>query len=222
MSSEEEVDRLRDLPFTPDITSSELVYSGAVWDIRRETFNLPEADGLVRDLMSHRGAVAVACLDEHERILLIRQYRHPARSRLWEIPAGLLDIPGEDPLDAARRELAEEADLRADRWEVLTDTFTSPGGSSEMIRTYLARGLELIPETDRHERSEEEAGIEYRWVSVDEGIAAIGSGELTNAIAQLAILRVANVLAAEAAGRPSPTRDARAPRRLPGSSSSEE
>ncbi|MDN5793718.1 MAG: NUDIX hydrolase, partial [Brevibacterium aurantiacum] len=107
---------LRDEAYTPDITDSEVVYHGAVWNIRRETFDLPEATGLVRDMMAHTGAVAIACVDEQERILLIQQYRHPVRARLWEVPAGLLDVPDEEPFAAAQRELAEEADLRAARW----------------------------------------------------------------------------------------------------------
>ncbi len=121
---------LHDVPFTPEITASDEVYRGAVWTIRRETFDLPEATGLVRDLMAHTGAVAVACLNEAGGILLVQQYRHPVRARLWEVPAGLLDIPGEDPLTAAKRELAEEADLTAARWEVLSDSALSPGGAA--------------------------------------------------------------------------------------------
>ncbi|WP_453984310.1 NUDIX domain-containing protein [Brevibacterium casei] len=205
---------LHDVPFTPEITASDEVYRGAVWTIRRETFDLPEAAGLVRDLMAHTGAVAVACVDEEDRLLLVRQYRHPVRARLWEVPAGLLDIPGEDPLTAAKRELAEEADLTAARWEVLSDSALSPGGSSESIRLYLARGLSPVPAADQHERSDEEAGFVYRWVGLDEALTAIGEGRITNAVAQLAILQVSNVLAAEAAGRTTRTRSLDAPRLL--------
>ena len=205
---------LHDEAYTPTITASEVVYHGAVWNIRRETFDLPEATGLVRDMMAHSGAVAIACVDEQERILLIQQYRHPVRARLWEVPAGLLDVPGEALIDAAKRELAEEADLRAGRWEVLTDSCLTPGGSSESIRLYLARDLELIADEDRHERSEEEAGFRFRWASLDEALEAVGKGEITNSIAQLAILQVARILRAEAAGESTRTRSVDAPRRL--------
>jgi hypothetical protein len=99
---------LQDETYTPTITASEIAYHGAVWDIRRETFDLPEATGLVRDLMAHTGAVGVAVVDDQQRILFIQQYRHPVRARLWEVPAGLLDVPGEDPLDAAKRELVPQ------------------------------------------------------------------------------------------------------------------
>lgn len=205
---------LHDEAYTPTITASDVVYHGAVWNIRRETFDLPEATGLVRDMMAHNGAVAIACVDEQERILLIQQYRHPVRARLWEVPAGLLDVPGESLIDAAKRELAEEADLRAARWEVLTDSCLTPGGSSESIRLYLARDLDLIADEDRHERSEEEAGFRFRWASLDEALEAVGKGEITNSIAQLAILQVARILRAEAAGEPTRTRSVDAPRRL--------
>ena len=205
---------LRDEAYTPTITASDVVYHGAVWNIQRETFDLPEATGLVRDMMAHTGAVAIACVDEQDRILLIQQYRHPVRARLWEVPAGLLDVPGEDPFDAAKRELAEEADLRAARWEVLTDSCLTPGGSSESIRLYLARDFELVADDDRHERSEEEAGFKFRWASIDEALDAVSAGEITNSIAQLAILQVASILRAEAAGEPTKTRSVDAPRRL--------
>ncbi|WP_350269002.1 NUDIX hydrolase [Brevibacterium sp. CBA3109] len=205
---------LHDEAYTPTITASEVVYHGAVWNIRRETFDLPEATGLVRDMMAHTGAVAIACVDEQGRILLIQQYRHPVRARLWEVPAGLLDVPGEDPFAAAQRELAEEADLRAARWEVLTDSCLTPGGSSESIRLYLARDFELIADEDRHERSEEEAGFTFRWASLDEALDAVSAGEITNSIAQLAILQVDRILRAEAAGNPTRTRSVDAPRRL--------
>lgn len=205
---------LADEIYTPTITESELIYQGAVWDIRRETLDLPEAPGLVRDLMAHTGAVGVAVVDDEERILLIQQYRHPVRARLWEVPAGLLDVPGEDPLDAARRELMEEADLTAESWELLSDSCLTPGGSSETMRLYLARGISLVPEADRHDRSEEEAGMRFRWVGMGEALEAVTDGRITNAIAQLAILQVSRVLRAEEAGRPTLLRALEAPRRL--------
>lgn len=205
---------LQDDPVIPPITHSEVVYEGAVWDIRKETFDLPEAPGLVRDLMAHTGAVGVAVVDDQQRILLAQQYRHPVRARLWEVPAGLLDVPGEDPLEAAKRELIEEADLTAEQWDVLSDSCLTPGGSSETMRLYLARGLSSVPEADRHERGEEEAGFRYAWVGIDDALAAVTDGRITNAIAQLAIFQVDRVLRAEAAGAPMEFRPVDAPRRL--------
>ena len=110
------------------------------------------------------GAVAVAVLNDNNELLMLNQYRHPVRMNLWEVPAGLLDIDGEDPLVAAQRELAEEADLQAETWNALTDYFSSPGATSEAGRVYLARNLSELPAEERSERTEEEAEMTYRWV----------------------------------------------------------
>lgn len=179
---------LRDDAVSPEVISSERVFAGRVWDIRRETFDL---DGLpiTRDFVDHTGAVAVLAMDERDRVLLIKQYRHPVRSRDWELPAGLLDLEGESPLLAAQRELAEEADLVAESWDLLSDFMTSPGGSNEVIRVYLARGVSAAP--DVFERTEEEAGIELRWVPLDEVVDAVLSRDLQNSILAIAVLSAA-------------------------------
>ncbi|SEC12190.1 ADP-ribose pyrophosphatase [Paramicrobacterium humi] len=168
---------LRDEPSTVDIVSSDVVYHGRVWDIRKDAFRY-NGDTIVREYTDHTGAVAILALDEHDRVLLINQYRHPVGARLWEIPAGLLDEHGEPPLDAAKRELAEEADVEADDWATLAEFYTSPGGSDEAIRVYLARGLHRIPE--RFDRTGEEADIEVRWVSLDEVVDAVRDRRLQN------------------------------------------
>ncbi len=155
-----------DLP----VVSSELVFAGKVWDIRRETF-LYNGEEIVREFMDHTGAVAILAMDETERIRLIKQYRHPIRSREWEIPAGLLDIVDEDPLEGAKRELAEETDLEAAEWHVLADFVTTPGGNNEAIRIYLARGLR--PTAEVFVREHEEADMELRWVPLDEALDAV-------------------------------------------------
>ena len=174
-------DDLVDLP----VTSSEVVFGGKVWDIRREEFTLGE-DSITREFMDHTGAVAVLALDERGRVLLIKQYRHPVRTRDWELPAGLLDIRGESPLVGAQRELAEEVDLVAESWDLLCEYMATPGGSNEVIRVYLARGVSAAPEV--FERTEEEAGIEVRWVPLDEVVDAVLSRELQNSILAIAIL----------------------------------
>ncbi|MFF5324431.1 NUDIX domain-containing protein [Janibacter hoylei] len=178
---------LRDELLIRSVTSSEVVFEGAVWDVRRDTFELEE-ETLVREVVDHPGAVAVLVLDDEDRALLIRQYRHPVAAHEWEIPAGLLDVEGEDPLVGAQRELLEEADLTADDWWVLTDYFTSPGGMNEAIRIYLARGLHPVPEAERHERDGEEAHIEYRRVPLDEIAAAVLAGDLHNSTLIIAAL----------------------------------
>jgi ADP-ribose pyrophosphatase len=128
----------------------------------------------------------VLALDDRDRILLINQYRHPIRTRMWELPAGLLDQPGEDPLAAAQRELAEETDLVAAEWSELIRFVTSPGQSDELVTLYEARGLSAAPEV--HERRDEEAGIVLRWVALDEALEAAFSGRIGNAILLIGIL----------------------------------
>lgn len=168
---------LRDEPVEIDVLDTERVFAGRVWDIRRDEFAY-NGTSIVREYTDHTGAVAVLALDEDDRVLLIKQYRHPVRMRDWEIPAGLLDIDGEDPLVAARRELAEEADLTATRWDVLSDFFTTPGGSNEAIRIYLARGLAATAEA--FDRDDEEADIEVRWAPLDEVVDAVLARRVQN------------------------------------------
>ncbi|OFT91487.1 NUDIX hydrolase [Brevibacterium sp. HMSC24B04] len=164
----------------------EVVFRGAVWDVCRETVDLPEAAGLTRDFVDHTGAVGIAAVDDDDRILLIQQYRHPVRQRDWEIPAGLLDVQGEDPLLAAQRELSEEADLQAGSWAVLADQLSSPGGLSEVLRIYLAR--DLAADASDFVREGEEAGLVLRWTPLGEAFEAVREGRIGNATAQLAIL----------------------------------
>ena len=168
-------------------TSSETVFSGAVWDVVREGVDLP-GGAVVRERLVHPGAVGVLALDEAGRVLLLRQYRHPVEHALWELPAGLLDHPGEDPAAAAARELAEEADLRAHSWHVLLDWFTTPGGSDEAFRLFLARDLEPVAAADRFERTEEEADILARWVDLDAARDAVLAGHLHNPSAVTGVL----------------------------------
>lgn len=179
MGSTHEATPLRDELVTPSVTSSEVVFDGAVWDVRRDHIRF-EGETLVREVVEHPGAVAVMALDEEDRVALIRQYRHPVAAHEWEIPAGLLDVSGEDPLVGAQRELLEEADLVADEWSVLVDYFTSPGGMDEAIRVYLARGLHLVPEDERHEREGEEAHLVHRWVPLEEVVSGVLAGHLHN------------------------------------------
>lgn len=167
------------------VLESEKLVTGRVWDIRRDRFELGGHE-IVRDFMDHTGAVAVLALDEEGRVLLIKQYRHPVAHRDWEIPAGLMDEPGETGLAGAQRELAEEADLQADRWDLLLDLFLSPGGSSEAMRIFLARDLSRIDHD--YVRTEEEAEIEPRWVDLDEAVTAVLGGRVQNAVTANAVL----------------------------------
>lgn len=170
------------------VLSHDLLHHGRIWDIVAEKVDLGKAGQVTRELMEHPGAVTVLALDEDDRILMIRQYRHPVQMELWELPAGLLDVPGEDPVEAARRELMEEADLRAERWDLLAEWFNSPGGSNEALRCYLARGISEVPEAERHQRSEEELDMPTRWVPLDEARDAVLAGRVHNPGAVIGIL----------------------------------
>lgn len=190
-----------DTPSPRRLLSSSKVYQGRIWDVVSDAFELAEDAGtLVRDYIDHPGAVAVLPMNDDGDILLLKQYRHPVGMDLWEIPAGLLDIEGEDFVAGAARELAEEADLKAREWNVLADFFNSPGSSSEAIRIYLARGLSEVPEAERHVRTDEEAEIELRWVSLDEAVVAVLEGRLHNPSAVVGILAAAAARAGGFAG----------------------
>ncbi|MCU1471947.1 NUDIX hydrolase, partial [Amnibacterium sp.] len=165
----EQTGPIADVPEHHRVIERRVIHQGRVWNVASERFEYGDAE-IVRELIDHPGAVAVLALDDDERMLLIRQYRHPIHARVWEIPAGLLDEPGEPALTAAQRELGEEADLAAERWNVLADFQNSPGGSDETIRVFLARGISVVPAFARHD---EEADIETRWVPLDDVVEAV-------------------------------------------------
>lgn len=194
-SSEE----LADQPFDAPVLASERVFAGRVWDVRRESVQYNGGE-IVRDFVDHTGAVGVLALDHDGRVMLIRQYRHPVRTRDWEIPAGLLDVAGEDPLAAAQRELAEEVDLGAGTWNVLTEFFSSPGGSSELIRVFLAR--DLHPVEHDFTREGEEADMERRWVPLDEVVEAALERRIRNSPLMIAVLAAQAARANGFAGLP--------------------
>jgi len=193
--------QVSDEPSPRRLLSSEKVYEGRIWDVVSDSFQLSDdGDTLVRDYIDHPGAVAVLPMNDDGEILLMKQYRHPVGMALWEIPAGLLDVEGEDFAAGAARELAEEADLVAERWNVLADFFNSPGSSSEAIRIYLARGLEEVPGHERHVRTDEEAEIELHWLPLDAAVRAVLEGRLHNPSAVVGILAASAARADDFAG----------------------
>lgn len=161
---------LEDSVVDTPIVATERVFTGAVFTLDRETFDYNGTE-LTREYVGHPGAVAVVAVDEDERIAVIKQYRHPVRRQMWEIPAGLRDVVGEDPLEAAKRELAEEVDLTADNWQPLVSFNNSPGGSSELLHVFLATGLHTTETA--FERVAEESDMEIGWAHVDVVLDAI-------------------------------------------------
>ncbi|MBJ8348227.1 NUDIX hydrolase [Antrihabitans sp. YC2-6] len=168
-----------------ETVSSSVVYDGAILALRLDQVAMPGGKVVEREVIEHHGAVAVAALDDNGHLVLIDQYRHPLGRRLLELPAGLLDAPGEDPLEAAKRELAEETGLAAQTWSVLVDVALSPGFTDEALRVYLAEGL---IDTDQPEPEHEEADIEIVRMPVDEAVRQALAGEIVNATAVSGIL----------------------------------
>lgn len=166
-------------------------FHGRVWSVASDEVRLPSGDVTVRDVVVHPGAVGVAAVDQEDRILLIRQFRHPVAGYLLELPAGLRDVPGEPPLDTARRELAEEAGITASEWHVLVDFFNSPGGSTEAFRCYLARDLAPLPGGRPRTGEAEEADLPQVWVPIDEAVEAVLRGDLHNPTTVTGVLAVA-------------------------------
>lgn len=162
------------------------MHRGATFALAAEDVEF--ADGVAtRDVVRHPGAVGVIAVDDADRVLLVQQYRHPVQAMLWEPPAGLLDVPGEPPLAAAKRELAEEAHYEAGEWAVLVDAFTTPGMSDESIRIYLAKSVRPLPGI-RSPQAAEERDMPVRWVPFTEALEAVLSGRLHNPMAVMGIL----------------------------------
>ncbi len=186
------------------VASTSDIYAGKVMALRADEVVMPGGREARREIIEHPGAVAVAALDPDDRIMMIYQYRHALGRRLWEMPAGLLDVAGEDPLETARRELREEAGLEAAEWAVLLDVAPSPGFSDEAVRVYLAHGLTEVGRPDLDD--DEEADLTTRWVTLSIAVRMVLAGTIVNGVT------VAAVLAAHAvSGSPSALRPADAP-----------
>ncbi|MGK5682315.1 NUDIX domain-containing protein [Actinoplanes sp. URMC 104] len=166
-------------------------YAGPIFTVFSDEVTMSSGGTAKRDVVENKGAVGVVALDDVGRVVLIKQYRHAVGARLWELPAGLRDVGGEDLVTAAARELAEEVDLRAERYHLLVDLHTSPGFSNETIRLFLARDLTPVPADSRFERTDEEADLEVAWVDLDEAVAMVFRGEITNAAAVGGLLATA-------------------------------
>ncbi|MEV1294028.1 NUDIX hydrolase [Pseudonocardia sp. NPDC049635] len=182
------------------VRSATDIYSGRVMALRSDRVVMPGGRVATREILEHPGAVAVLAVDDDRRVRMLYQYRHAVRRRLWELPAGLLDVAGEDPVVTAGRELTEEAGLAADDWSVLLDVVPSPGFSDESVRIFLARGLTERPRPDLGD--DEEADIELRWIPIDDAVAMVFAGEIVNAVTCAGLLAARSVLAGDAEPRP--------------------
>lgn len=170
---------LCDTPEEWPVTGTAAPFTGKVTGVRTDAVTMPDGTTVNRDYQTHPGSVAVLALDDEEQVIILRQYRHPVRHRLWEIPAGLLDVPGEHPLRAAQRELYEEAHCKAGDWRVLADVYTTPGGSDEAVRVFLARDV-ATSEGKRFAATGEEADMEVARVPLEELVRRVLAGDLHN------------------------------------------
>lgn len=185
------LDDLVEVWSTEPVLDSETVFSGLIFDVRRDRVDLGDAGVVSRDYVEHPGAVAVLALRDVggvPHVLLIRQYRHASGGSVWELPAGLLDVAHEPPRDAAARELAEEVDLLAEQWHVLADDVTSPGAFPETVRVFLARGLTAVPAGERHQRTAEELTLRPLWVPLDDAVEAALTGRISNSATLVGLL----------------------------------
>ncbi|MFH8240111.1 NUDIX domain-containing protein [Streptomyces sp. G6] len=184
---------IKDVPEEWEVRGSETPFRGKKTSVRTDEVVMPDGSVASRDYQVHPGSVAVLALDDEGRVIVIRQYRHPVREKLWEIPAGLLDVPGENPLHAAQRELYEEAHVKAEDWRVLTDVYTTPGGCDEAVRIFLARNLSEA-EGERFEVEDEEADMELARVPVADLVRGVLAGDLHN---NCLVVGVLSLVAAE-------------------------
>lgn len=187
------------------VRSTTDIYSGRVMALRSDRVVMPGGRVATREILEHPGAVAVVAVDDRRRVRMLYQYRHAVRRRLWELPAGLLDVAGEDPVTTADRELTEEAGLSAADWSLLLDVVPSPGFSDESVRIFLARGPSEVPRAETGD-DDEESDLEVRWIPLAEAVRMVFAGEIVNAVSCAGLLAARAVLDGDAETRPADTR----------------
>lgn len=170
-----------------ETVSSETIYVGKILALRGDEVRMPGGHTARREVIEHYGAVAVLAMDDDRNVMLVYQYRHPFGRRLWELPAGLLDVGGEPPHITAARELKEEAGLAAATWHTLVDLDSAPGVCDESVRVYLATGLTDVGQPEAHD---EEADMTLQWFPLEQAVQMVLFGEIVNSIAVGGILAV--------------------------------
>lgn len=189
---------MADSPHVFEVVDSEILIETPILALRRDHVVMPDGKVHAREIVEHFGAVAIVAHNDEGEICILHQWRQTAQDRLYELPAGILDIANEDPLVAAKRELMEEAGMAAEKWSLLTDIFASPGFAEETVRIYLAEDL---TEVDRPEPGEEEADMTMAWVPLEEAVAMVLRGDVSNSIALAGIMVAHQVLSTKAERR---------------------
>ncbi len=173
---------------TEEILQSEYLYRGHVLALRLDQVRLPTQRVVAREIVEHRGAVAIVALDARKRVLLVRQYRSGAQRELLEIPAGTLE-ENEDPSLCAPRELQEETGYHAAQWQALGHFYSSPGICTEKMYLFLARRL-----TRGTASPEEDELIRAEFVPLSRALKMIERGEIADAKTIVGLLRVWKLL----------------------------
>ena len=182
------------------VVGSETLYQGAIFALRRDEVRMPGGRIAGREKVEHFGAVAIAALDDDDRLVMIYQYRPALGRRLWEMPAGLLDDPSEEPVVAAQRELVEEVGIEADDWSTLVDIVGCPGFADESVRVFLARGLRSVERPAGGD--DEEADLVIRRIPLDDLVTGAMSGALVNGPCVAGVFAAAAVRDGRSAPRP--------------------
>ena len=184
------------------VLGTETGYDGRVISVVLDTVAMPGGGDSVREVVRHPGAVAVVALTGDDDVVLLRQYRHPVGGYLWELPAGLRDAEGEAPLLTAQRELAEEVRMAAERWSLLTTTYSTPGFCDELVLVYLAEGLSDVDRPDGFTVEHEELDMTVETVPLAEAVQRVFDGSIRNSAAVVGLLAAAQHRAAGTRLRP--------------------
>ena len=179
-----------DLDLIETKINSENIYDGTLLHVKKDKVELPNGDISYREWIKHPGASAVIPVTDNNEIILVRQYRYPIQALTMEIPAGKLDVAGEDPLECAKRELEEETGYSAQEYQFLTKLATTVGFSDEFIYIYAARGLKA-----GQQHTDEDEFINVVTVPLAKAVEMVHSGEILDGKSVVAILMLQNMLA---------------------------
>jgi 8-oxo-dGDP phosphatase len=176
-----------------EVVASEQIYTGRIISLRKDTVAMPGGGTSDREVVHHPGAVGIVALDDDDRVVMVRQYRHAVGEHLWELPAGLRDVDDEPPVDSARRELAEETQLAAERWSLLVTQHPSPGFCDELIQLYLAEGLTEVARPDGFVVEHEELDMTVERVPLEDAVQWVFDGTVRNSLAVIGLLAAARL-----------------------------
>ncbi len=187
---------MRDDALKETFLSSEDIYQGAIIKVEKWQVSLPNGKTAPREIVRHNGAAAIVPVDDRGYVTLVRQHRIAVNKFTWEIPAGKLDSPTEDPFHAARRELEEETGLQAEHWQLLNRIDTTPGFCNERIAIYLATGLSQHPS---HPDADE--FLQLTRIPLDDAVAQCMNGSINDSKTLVGLLMAQRVLQEQAGSR---------------------